>query len=175
MSEEIFHWFNTTGQIAEWITAITAVVAVFVAVREFLLKRRPFIDIEIQVAENQNKDPGGWLFYALLTNKGTYPGMVRVTKTIMRVGDEEYPSEIKNTIFVSPGEGKKTALIGSIYDKGIKKIRGHEYRSNRVELEIEIISGDVGSKKFKYKMRATYQVDVSGDKPTITLVEEDYA
>lgn len=167
-------WLNANEGLAQWITALVAVVALIYAIKEFFLKRRPFIDIEIQVAENPNKEQGGWLFFALLINKGTYPGTVKVEKTVMRVGDEEYPSEIKNKIFVSPGKSKKTPLIGSIYKKGIQKIKGHEYRLNRAEIEIEIKSGELGSDKLKYVTKCVYQVDVSDEQPLITLIEEYY-
>ncbi len=173
--KNIFEWLNNNGGLATWITAAVAVIALIYAIKEFFLKRRPFIDVEIQVAKNPNKKQGGWLFFALLINKGTYLGAVKVEKTIMRVGDEEYPSEIKNKIFVSPGESKKTALIGSIYEKGIQKIKGHEYRLNRAEIEIEIKSGELGSDKLKYVTKCIYQVDVSGEKPVITLIEEYYS
>lgn len=172
--DEILKWLNNNQGLAQWIMAMVSVLALFYAVKEFFLKRRPFIDIEIQVAENSNKEQGGWLFFALLINKGTYPGTMKVEKTVMRVGDEEYLSEVKNKIFISPGESKKTALIGSIYNKGIQKIKNHEYRLNRTEIEIEIKSGELGSDKLKYVTKCVYQVDVSGEKPLITLIEEYY-
>jgi len=172
--QSIFEWLNNNQGLAAWITATVAVFALVYTVREFFLKRRPFIDIEIQIAENPNKEQGGWLFFALLVNKGTYTAVVKVTKTVMRVGDEEYPSEIKNRLFIAPGESKKTALIGSIYEIGINKIRNHEYRINRAEIEIEVLSGELNSKKLKYLTRGVYQVDILGDKPIITLIEEKY-
>lgn len=92
----------------------------------------------------------------------------------MHIGDEEYVSLVKNKIFVSPGESKKTAQIGSIYNIGIEKIRNHEYRSNRVEFEIEVLSGEIGSKKLKYQTRVLYEVNVCDEKPLITLIEESY-
>ena len=171
---EFTNWLNKNQGIPQWITAFIALIALIYSIREFFLKRRPFIDIEIQVAENPDKQIGGWLFFALLTNKGTYPGIVKVNKTVMTIGDEIYPSSINNIIFISPGEGKKSALIGSIYTKGIKKILGHEYRNNRIEIEVEVLSAEIGSKKMKYKTKVIYQVHVEGNKPEITLVEEEY-
>lgn len=172
--KNIFEWLNNNSGLATWVMAVVAVAALIYAIKEFFLKRRPLIDVEIQVMENPDKQKGGWLFFGLLVNKGTYPAIARVSKTIIRVGDEEYPSEIKNFIFITPGEGKKTALIGSIYQEGIKKILGHEYRLNRAEIEIEIQSGEIGTKKFKYFTRAIYQVHIGGEEPTFTLVEEEF-
>lgn len=170
----IINWLDHNEGLAEWLTAIVALVALIYTVKDFFLKQRPFIDLEIDIAENPEKDQGGWLFFARLINKGTYPGVVKVEKTLMRIGDEEYPAEIKSVIFVSPGESKKLALIGSIFNTGVKKIRGNEYRNNRVEIHIKALSAKIGSKKLKYITELTYQVNVSGDKPVITMIEELY-
>lgn len=170
----ILSWFNTNQGLAQWVTASIAVIALIYAVKEFFLKRRPYIDIEVQYAKNPDKTTGGWLFFALLLNKGTYPGIVKVEKTKMRVGDEVYPSTVKNKLIISPGESRKSALIGSIYDKGIKKILGHEYRLNRVEIEVIVKSCEIGSDNFKYKTKVIYEINVSGEKPEFFLVEEEF-
>jgi len=171
----ILFWLNTNQGVAQWLTFVIAIVALIYSIHEFILKRRPFIDVEIQVAENPNKNLGGWLFFGLLTNNGTYPGVVKISKTVMTVGDESYPASVKNRFYISPGEGKKSALIGSIYKNGIKKIKGHEYKKNRVEFEIEILSGEIGSNNLKYKTRVLYQVNVTETTPEIIPIEEDYS
>ena len=160
---EILNWLNKYEGLAQWIMATSAVIALIYAIKEFFLKRRPYIDVEIQVAKNPDKTKGGWLFFALLTNKGIYPGRVKIRKTEMRVGDESYPSSVKSKLLISPGESKKSALIGSIYESGIKKIRGHEYRLNRAEIEIEIDSADIGSDKFKYKLKLYIRLMLLGN------------
>lgn len=165
---------NTYSGLAEWITAFIALFALVYAAKEFSMKSRPYIDIEIELAENPNKQQGGWLFFAKLINKGTFPGIVKVKKTEMRIGDEKYPSEVKNKLIISPGESKKSALIGSIYKSGIDKIIAHEYRVNRVEIEIEVESSEIGSKKFKYLTKVVYHVDITGEKPNIFLINENF-
>lgn len=170
----IFEWLNNNQGMAQWITAFVASVALWYAIKEFFLKRRPYVDIEIQYAANPDNKIGGWLFFALLVNKGTYPGIAKVKKTEMRIGDEAYPSSVKSKLIISPGESKKSALIGSINNIGIKKVLGHEYRSNRVELEVEVASGDIGSNNFKYITKVIYQIDISGEKPEFLLIEEDF-
>ncbi len=170
----IFEWLNGSQGIAQWITALVATIALWYAIKEFFLKRRPYIDIEIQYAANPDSKIGGWLFFALLLNKGTFPGIVKVRKTEMRVGDEIYPSTVKNKLIISPGESKKSALIGSINNTGIKKVLSHEYHSNRVELEVEVISGEAGSDNLKYITKVSYLIDISGEKPEFVLIEEDF-
>lgn len=152
-----------------------AFVALLYARQEFILKRRPFIDIDIVVAKNPNVTTGGWFFYANIGNKGTYPGQAKIKKTAMRVGDEIYPSDVKQSFLVSPGESKKSALIGSINKLGINKIIGHEYRRNRVEIEVIVESSEINEKKMKYLTRVIYGVDVSGEQPILTLVREKYS
>lgn len=170
----VLNQINFYSGIADWITALIALFALIYAIREYKIKSRPYIDIEIEVGDNPNKQQGGWLFFAKLINKGTYPGMARVKKTEMRVGDENYSSVVKNKLIISPGESKKSVLVGSIYKSGISKIIGHEYRVNRVEIEIEVESSKIGSSKFKYLTKVIYQVDVAGDKPNIFLIKEEF-
>ena len=169
----ILNWFNNNQGLAQWIMVFMVLFALIYTAREFFLKRRPYIDIEIQVVENPDKTRGGWQFYAKLINKGTYPGVVKVEKTEMRVGDEVYTSSVKNKLVISPGESKKTTLIGSIYDKGIEKIRRHEYRINRAEMEVIVKSGEIGSNNLKYTTRVVYQIDVSEEKPKLIIIEEE--
>lgn len=168
-------WLNTNQGIAQWMTALVALGALLYARKEFILKRRPFIDIDILIAKNPNATIGGWFFYANIENKGTYPGQAKIRKTVMRVGDEVYPSDVKQSFLVSPGESKKSALIGSINNLGINKIIGHEYRRNRVEIEIIVESAEINEKKMKYLTRVVYGVDVSGAQPILTLVKEKYS
>lgn len=173
MFNKIFNYLlNNYKDLSSLVTVILAGATLFIAYKELILKRRPFIDIEIQKAENSDKEKKGWLFFALLKNKGTYPGIVRVSKTIMKIGDEEYLSEIKNEFVLSPGEEKKSALIGSIYESGIKRVLGHEYMSNRVELVVEIDSRGISEKKMKYKSKFNYEVNVKNKEPLIVLISE---
>ena len=165
---------NNYSGLAEWVTAITAVCALIYAIEEYLLKRRPYIGIEIEIAENPNKQQGGWLFYAKLINKGTYPGIARIKKTKMIVGDEIYPNQVRTRFVLWPGESKKSALIGSIYKTGIDKIIGHEYRTNRAEIEIQVDSTEIGKKKMKYITKVSYEVDVKNEKPVILLIRESF-
>lgn len=124
--------------------------------------------------KNLDKEKGGWLFFGLIINKGTYPGIARVVRTVMKVGDENYPSKVDNEMVIFPGESEKSALIGSIFDKGIKKILGHEYRSNRVEIEIKVKSKEIDSKSYRYETSLIYEIDVSGGEPSIMLIEEKF-
>lgn len=168
----VIDWLNKYQGLPSWFNAVFTLFVLIFAYKELILKRRPFIDIEIQVALNPDKTKGGWLFFALLKNKGTYPGIVRVTKTLMKIGDEEYPDKVNNEFILSPEEEKKSALIGSIYKNGVDKIIGHKYRSNRVEISIEITSRAIGEKKMKYKSEFVYEVNVVGEKPDIILLSE---
>ena len=74
---------------------------------------------------------------------------------------------------LSSREKQKLAPIGHINENGRKKIIGHEYRSNRVEIIIELVSKGLGQKKFRYHTKVEYKVDVSGTKPVIQLIKEE--
>ena len=56
---------------------------------------------------------------------------------------------------------------------GIKKILGHEYKSNRVEIILEINSKSIGDSQFKYKTHTEYEIDITGAEPIIKLITEN--
>lgn len=172
--EAILNWFNVNQGVAQWLTATVAMIALIYTVREFFLKRRPYIDIEIEYAEITDKNGGGWHFFTKLINKGTYPGIAQITNAELRIGDEAHKTTFKNKIVLSTGESKKVAHLGHINKKGINKILGHEYRTNRVEIEIEVASGEISSGKLKFLTKVIFEVVVTGEKPEFLLVEEDF-
>lgn len=169
---QFIFWLNFYQGLAQWLIFITGIIALMIAYKEFVLKKRPYIDFEIQISKNPNSHDGGWLFFALIINNGTYPGVARVKRTLMKVGDEEYPDEVKSEMIISPGKSVKSALIGSIYNLGIERIKHNQYRNNRVEFEIAVESKSLGSKKMQYITEARYEVNVRGRKPIIILISE---
>ena len=172
--EDILKWANANLGLAQWILVLLTGSALYFAYKEFIQKRRPYIDVVINKAKNPNKQKGGWHFFGEIINRGTYPGIARVTHTLMKVGDERYPSKVDYDIVVFPGESKQLALIGSIYEQGIKKILGHEYRNNRVEIEIKVSSKEIDAKEFKYETSLVYEVDVSSEEPQLMLIQENF-
>lgn len=170
----ILNWFNTNQGLAQWLTAFVAGIAVIYTIKEFFLKRRPYIDIEIEYAEISDKNGGGWHFFAKLINKGTYPGIAQINNAELRIGDEAHKTTFKNKIVLSTGESKKVAHIGHINKNGINKILGHEYRTNRVEIEIEVASAEISSKKLRFLTKVVFEVVVAGEKPEFLLVEENF-
>lgn len=148
---------------------LVAIVAAIITYVEYRLKRRPYVFPEI-IFEKQNQD---WYFHILLVNKGEYPSITRISNALLKIGDEEYPTVFKFEAVLSPGEKQKLAPIGHINESGRKKINGHEYRSNRVEISIILDSKSLQQKRYKYKTTAKYEVNVSGESPTIQLVKEE--
>lgn len=172
--QTILNWFNLNQGIAQWLTALIAGVALIYAIKEFFLKRRPYIDVEIEYSEISDKNGGGWHFFAKLINKGTYPGIAQITNAELRIGDETHKTTFKNKIVLSTGENKKAAHLGHINKNGINKILGHEYRTNRVEIEIKVVSGEIGSDKLTFLTKVIFEVVVTGEKPEFLLIEEEY-
>lgn len=148
---------------------IVAIVSAVVAYREYVLRRRPYVMPEIVFEESEQN----WFFHILLINKGEYPSIVKITKALLKIGDEEYSTPFNFEAVLSPGEKEKLAPIGHIKENGRKKILGHEYRSNRVEISIELVSKGLEQKKFKYSTKVEYEVDVSADKPIFKLIKEE--
>ena len=149
------------------LTAV-AIISAIVAYREYIIKRRPYVLPEI-IFEKINSD---WYFHIMLVNKGEYPASVKISKAILKIGDEEYPTVFKFEAILSPSEKQKLAPMGHINESGRKKIIGHEYRSNRVEIFVCLDSKTISQKKFKYQTNAEYEIDVSGENPIIKLIKE---
>jgi len=151
------------------ILGIVATISAIVAYKEYILRRRPYVMPEIIVEVIEDK----WFFHIMLVNKGEYPAIVKIAQALLTIGDEKYPTEFNLETILSPGEKQKVIPIGHINENGRKKIRGHEYRSNRVEILIDLDSKALGQKQFKYETKVEYEVDVSGEKPIFKLIKEE--
>ncbi len=161
---------NINDNYANVILAILAILTFYTIYHEYILKIRPYVLPEIII---EKKDDGSLFFYASLVNKGAYPGIAKLTNVLLKVGDEEYSTPFKNEFILAPNENKKLFEVGNINTVGIKKIRGHEYRSNRVEIELEALSKSIGDKEYKFKTKVVYEVDVSMDVPALKLISEE--
>ena len=151
------------------LVVIALISAIFVY-KEFVLHRRPYVVPEI----NFRPEGNDWFFDIVLVNKGERPGIAKITRAVLTIGDETYPTvfEVPN-IVLSPQERKTLAPIGHIKESGRKKVIGHEYQKNRVEIEIEIMSRAIGEKEFPYRTEAVYGVDVTGTAPVIQILNSD--
>ncbi len=143
-----------------------------IAYWEFILKRRPFVVPELSyeiVGEGENEK---WFFSAILVNKGTYSGIAKITKAVLKIGDEEHPTIFNPEVVLVPQEKQHLAPIGHINSSGLKKVRGHEYRNNRVEISLEIQSKVISARKYNYKTAYDFFVDVSGTIPVFSVISQ---
>lgn len=154
---------------ANLILLIIAIVSAIVAYREYSLRHRPYVVPEI-VFEGKNTD---WYFHVMLVNKGEFPAIAKIAQAILRIGDEEYSTLFKSEILLCPGEKQKLAPIGYIKEDGRNKILGHEYRNNKAEIEVTIDSKALGKRKFQYKTKTEYHVNVHGKDPVIAIIKEE--
>ena len=162
---KMFSWVNDYSGMLLVILALATLVYVH---EEFSLKIRPFITIKIVPRIEQDK----WFFDVVLVNKGTYPGVARVTSAVLKIGDEIYPTPGGVSMVLAPNEENKIFPIGHINQIGRNKILGHEYKSNRFEIQVDAESGAVGDDKLKYKTVSEFSVDISGEKPVFILTSE---
>lgn len=159
---------NINDNYSNLVLVLIAVVSLIVAYREYILKTRPFVIPEVV---HEEKD-GNWFFHILLVNKGSYPAVAKIESAILKIGDEEYPTTFNFETVLSPGEKQKLAPIGHINENGRKKVLGHEYRSNRVEIKVVLYSRALRQKNFRYQTEIEYEVNVKGEKPIINLIKE---
>ncbi|MEQ1849936.1 MAG: hypothetical protein ABL890_05110 [Candidatus Peribacteraceae bacterium] len=151
---------------------ILAASSARIAFREFILKRRPFVVPELSYEIIKELENEKWFFNAILINKGTYPGIAKITKAALKIGDEEHPTIFNQEVVLVPQEKQHLAPIGHINSSGLKKVRGHEYRSNRVEISFEIQSKAIGGRKYNYKTAYDFFVDVSGAIPVFSVISQ---
>ena len=147
---------------------VMAIIASIIAYREYILRRRPYVLPEITFEIKDDK----WFFNILLINKGEYPCVAKIVQAVLKIGDEEYPTPFNEEVVLSPGEKQKIAPMGHINENGRRKIIGHEYRINRVEIILDIASKSLRQKKLKYHTNIEYEVDVIFDKPVFKLIKE---
>jgi hypothetical protein len=163
------------GSLPEWITAISALIAltgVVIAFIEYHAKTRPYLNIKIETQIDEQKN---WNFLATLSNKGKYPVYSKITKALLIIGDEKYPTMINQTFVIFPG-GKEEikAPVGFINELGRKKITQAKFRKNIVKLFTEVSSKKLKQKKFKYKTILKLQILVEGEKPDFILLEKTF-
>ncbi|MFA7681667.1 MAG: hypothetical protein WCX61_01405 [Candidatus Peribacteraceae bacterium] len=151
---------------------LLAGVTAWVAYKEFVLKRRPYVVPEIAFKKTGEDEEEKWFFNAILVNKGTYPGMARISKASLKIGDEEHPTNFHQELILVPSERQLLAQLGHINAKGLRKIRGHEYQINRVEINLEIESKSINDKDYHYKTTYDFSVDVSGDEPSFSPIKQ---
>ncbi len=172
---DILDWLNNYQGLANWLTAIVALVALYFAIREFLLKIRPYITTDIGIGEE--KDGNGNLlayrFFLILVNNGDYLGKAKITKAVLKIGDEIFPTYFKTALIVGKGENKKLSDLGHINRIGINKIINKEYRNNKITIEVEIVSKKISAKKYKYMTKIKYEIFVSNDRPEVHLIKEN--
>lgn len=167
-SEKIQIWQT----IAAWLTLTITGVAAWFAYKEFVLKRRPYVFPEIAFKKQGTGADEKWFINVILINKGTYPGIAKISKAILKIGDEEHPTIFNEEIVLVPSEKQILAPLGHINANGLKKIRGHEYRSNRVEINLEIESKSISDKNFRFKTIYDFSVDVTGEDPTFSPIKQ---
>lgn len=151
---------------------ILAGLSACIAYREFILKRRPFVVPELSYEISKEGESEKWFFSAILINKGTYPGIAKIAKAVLKIGDEEHPTIFNQEVVLVPQEKQHLAPIGHINSNGLKKVRGHEYRNNRVEISLELLSKAIGREKYDYKTAYDFFVDVSGNLPVFSVINQ---
>lgn len=102
------------------------------------------------------------------------PAITKLTKALLKIGDEESPTIIKNEIILSPNEKEFVISIGHIKNTGRNKIIGHEYRNNRVEILFCLESKFISDIKYRYKTEVSYEVNVHGIAPIFTVIEQKF-
>ncbi len=159
---------KTLNQYSNLILVFLGILGFIYIREEYILKIRPFVTVEISTRKND----GNWYFDLVLVNKGQYPGKAKIKNAILKVGDETYPTLFNVEMTLAPNERQKLAPIGHINEVGRNKILGHEYRTNRVEIIVDVASGFVSDKELKYSTHCEYFVNVSGEDPVFSLLSE---
>jgi hypothetical protein len=162
---------NDYQGLAQWLLLIIALVSLVYARNTFFIQKRPYIDAEITIANAPSNQ--ALIFIANFSNKGNFPGVVKVESTVLKIGDEMYPSIYPTTYVLSPGESKYAVDIGNINQLGMNKIKANQYVSNTIEIVLEVISKEINTRDFKYKTHIRVAIDIHGQVPAIKLIEHE--
>lgn len=168
------HWLlkSINDNYSNLILIFIATISAYVAYKEFILKRRPYVVPEISYFITKQDGIEDWSFNVTLFNKGTYPGEAKISNALLKVGDNNYPTIINTSVVLVPDEKQNLAPIGFINGNGLKKIRGHEFRSNTVEISVEVVSKSIGDTDYPYKTNYDFLVDVTGDTPIFSVISQ---
>ncbi len=149
---------------------LIAVISLWFVYHEFISKRRPFTFPTLLSSKNGDD----WYFQFILTNKGNMPAMTKVTKALLKIGDEEFPTNFNNEIILAPNEKEFIVNVGHINKFGRNKIIGHEYLINRVEIIFNLESKFISDRRYKYNTEVTYEVNVKGESPIFTVISQKF-
>ena len=156
--------------LSQLILVVVAIVSLWFVYSEFVSKRRPFTFPTLQVLQKNEE----WHFQFILINKGTMPAFTKVAQALLKIGDEEYPTFVKNEIILAPNEKEFVVSVGYINKAGRDRILGHEYRINRVEIIFCLESKFISDRKYKYNTEVVYEVDVKGASPIFTVISQKF-
>lgn len=163
---------NKLDEYSEAGLLILGVISLTYVRKEYLLKRRPFVDTEVIFRKNKDEnDKERWDFLILLVNQSNFPTTVKIKKMELIIGEDKYPSENALEIPLAPLARTVAIHIGHINELGIDKIRRKQYLSNECLIVIEFEYKPIDEQAFKYKRYSTFEVDVTGDNPVFKLKE----
>lgn len=173
MEQQVIYNF---GSIPEWVTAFAAlltIAGVFFARKEYVERTRPYVDVEYETLVDE--DSKTWNFLVVAINRGQYPIYSKITKALLIVGDEKYPTIVDQEVVLFPGDDKKIKIpVGNINQLGRKKIREAKYTKNIVELQVEVSSRKLKEVAYTYKTILRVQVLVEEEKPGFILLEKTF-
>lgn len=167
----------------EWISAITGLTALILAVFEYYFRRRPYLKIDVEVI----KENGGYHFKANVVNFGTSPAYFTVKKedVCIKIGDEQYFSAQNIQAYAFPTDKEPPSFeIGHVNTVGISRLLKGEYKDNTSHIFIKMnyysnTEYSFFSKIFSYAFQFRYGIEFSKDvedkiKVTVFVLEQRF-
>ncbi len=159
----------------EWISAITAVIALVLAIFEYYFRRRPYLKLDIEVIERNRS----FIFLARVINLGSVPTFFSAKKedVAIKIGDELYHAAKDIHAYVFPKDTQPpTFELGMINETGINKLLNNEYQDNSAFLEVTLTYRSNRLKWLLYRFRFKYEIiltDGSNARPRVTVAIVD--
>ena len=153
------HLLSNTSISPEWVTALTALMAGIVAIYEFYFRRRPYLKIEVEGAQQDSSVT----FLAKIVNFGTVPVFFRLNRKeiVIKIGDEIYQASGDPEGYSFPNETQSPKIeLGKINQSGLNKLLNREYNDNSAFLEVTLNYRSSRSWR-DYKFYCKYKIEFS--------------
>lgn len=148
------------------ILALVALASFALAYFEFVIKRRPIMDLQI-ITEYKDAKLN---IKGKVKNFGEVTAFVKIEDVRLKIGDELYPTPFVEELLCVPQVGKHEFGIGHVNQTGIDRIINSKYVSNTIEIKASLKARSFFSRNYKYTSKYHYEIKIDRDNNELKFI-----
>lgn len=149
------------------------IITLWLGFQQFGDIRRPFIVANVNYKLENNKLD----LYAEVTNYGTYPGVVKEKKVDISIGGHILHVKVDRLrrVVIPPKSSLPNNFhfaISDDYNLLKNEVISNKYGAKQIIIDLELVSKSIWDKDYKYSTPGKYSLDITGQVPRITIIDE---